>query len=225
MSIPFTGSAVVDTDKKSDVQTGSQPPKASPSTAKSENEYPRLGRKIAQVKRLHAAVTAHAHDAREKALRIGEVLTGVKGSLRHGEWLPWLTANLPEITPRTAQSYMRVWTNRDLLKNETDSYLVENLTAALAAISRHQQADPEADHDATNDQPVSGSGERSRKRELLRDLDADFVAGLETEDVAVLELLAERLPEWRTGLLEATRHEIDGVPSGAPNQEPQPFAA
>ncbi len=186
-----------------------------------------LGKEITTVKRLHAAVTKNARDSRDKAIQIGEVLTGIKESLQHGDWLPWLTANLSEITPRTAQNYMRVWTNRSLFKNETGSYLVENYTAALAAVSKPKDKAPKPEEveDQSGSHAANQSSEQSRKRELLRRLGRDFAAGLEHEEVKVLDLVASRLPDWRRGLLEATRRELSGTTAPKSNAQPQLLAA
>ena len=138
---------------------------------------------ILKVKRLYAAVLAHGHDSCAKALQIGDVLTGIKESLEHGQWLPWLSTNLPEITPRTVQNCMRVWKNRELIKNESNSYLVENLTAALGAISKQEKNSTGTADNGIDADLAKGSSKRSHKRELLRGLGDAFIAGLETEEV------------------------------------------
>ena len=56
-----------------------------------------------------------AHDAAEAASRsgllhaksAGELLLQAKAQCRHGEWLPWLEANV-RFSERTAQAFMRV---------------------------------------------------------------------------------------------------------------------
>src|SRR5271166_6081333 len=58
------------------------------------------------------------------AIRIGEILTVQKSKLNHGEWLPWIEANL-EFHFNTAARYMKVYQRRDELKFTTEVNLTE----------------------------------------------------------------------------------------------------
>jgi len=60
----------------------------------------------------------------DKGIRIGQLLSEQKTSLKHGEFIPWVKANLP-FTERTAQFYMKIYTNRERIKNENVSHLTE----------------------------------------------------------------------------------------------------
>jgi Protein of unknown function (DUF3102) len=55
-----------------------------------------------------AAVEHHVTTAIEKAWQCGKRLNAIKALVGHGNWLPWLRSNWPELTVRTAQSYMRI---------------------------------------------------------------------------------------------------------------------
>jgi hypothetical protein len=55
-----------------------------------------------------AAAEHHITTAIEKAWQCGKRLNAIKGLLSHGDWLPWLRTNWPELTERTAQSYMKI---------------------------------------------------------------------------------------------------------------------
>jgi hypothetical protein len=79
---------------------------------------------VAEINQLHAEICDAARTTIEKAIRIGELLAQHKASLKHGEWLPWLSGNV-EFNERTAQRYMRVFDNRDRLKNDSVSYLAD----------------------------------------------------------------------------------------------------
>lgn len=58
---------------------------------------------------LHHSLARQAGRAMaEHACRAGEALNGAKRSAGHGNWLPWLKANCPSISPDTAQIYMRI---------------------------------------------------------------------------------------------------------------------
>jgi hypothetical protein len=51
------------------------------------------------------------------AVKCGELLAKKKDTLSHGQWLPRVKRNLP-FTDRTARRYIKVWHNRQTLKEE-----------------------------------------------------------------------------------------------------------
>jgi hypothetical protein len=75
-----------------------------------------------EISALHREIRWHARVTLEKAIRIGELLTQQKQALPHGEFTPWLRANVP-FTERTATNYMRVFEKREELKSENVSVL------------------------------------------------------------------------------------------------------
>jgi hypothetical protein len=75
-----------------------------------------------EINRLHFENIEAARTTIQRAMRIGELLSQMKSKLRHGEWLPWLEANVA-FDARTAQRYVKVYENRDRLKNDSVSYL------------------------------------------------------------------------------------------------------
>lgn len=80
--------------------------------------------RIQEISNLHQEIIGHLKMSLEKAIRIGELLTEQKASMKHGEFTPWIKANLP-FTDRTTQNYMRVYRERDRLKTETVSDLTQ----------------------------------------------------------------------------------------------------
>lgn len=78
--------------------------------------------RINEINRLHNEIVGHLKTSLEKAMRIGELLTEQKQKLKHGEFTPWIKANLP-FTDRTARNYMRLHRERDRIKTETVSDL------------------------------------------------------------------------------------------------------
>jgi hypothetical protein len=62
----------------------------------------------AEIVDAHQACLATAASALDQAKLAGDLLTEAKAQVRHGEWLPWLTAHCPDISPRVAQGYMRI---------------------------------------------------------------------------------------------------------------------
>jgi hypothetical protein len=79
-----------------------------------------------EINRLHGEICDAARTSIEKAIRIGELLTQARSSLKHGEWLPWLKENVG-FSRQTADNYWRIFDNRENLKllnvgNLTDAY-------------------------------------------------------------------------------------------------------
>ena len=69
---------------------------------------------IQEIVTLHQEIGGHLRMSLEKAIRIGELLTEQKASLKHGEWLPWIKDNLP-FSDRTARVYVRCFKNKAIL--------------------------------------------------------------------------------------------------------------
>jgi len=67
-----------------------------------------------------------ARTSLEDAIRIGELLTLEKASMKHGEWLPWVKANLP-FDHQTASRWMGLYGHQDQISHNgkcelTDAY-------------------------------------------------------------------------------------------------------
>lgn len=76
-----------------------------------------------EINRLHAEIDAGS-PSREKVIRIGQLLSDQKASLKHGHWLPWLSENVT-FDVRTAQRYIRTFENREEVKNDSLSHLTD----------------------------------------------------------------------------------------------------
>ncbi len=63
----------------------------------------------------HEACHASMQKGLGHALKAGALLLEAKAGLPHGEWLPWLENNCPDISERTVHRYMRLAENRDEL--------------------------------------------------------------------------------------------------------------
>ena len=79
---------------------------------------------------LHAQIVASLTDALHKSKQLGDLLNGVKASLRHGLFQEWCTGNL-NFSTRTAQTYMRVAREWGRLEGSGET----NLTGALRRLS------------------------------------------------------------------------------------------
>ena len=62
----------------------------------------------AEAEEARAAAEHQVTTAIEKAWQCGKRLNAIKAIVGHGNWLPWLRSNWPELTVRTAQSYMKI---------------------------------------------------------------------------------------------------------------------
>jgi hypothetical protein len=90
----------------------------------------------AEINRHHLLARGHADAAIQHAVDAGRLLLQVKTQLMHGEWLPWLRANL-EVSPRQAQRYIAAFEQRTKpVKCDIVSHLPDGTTAAL----KHQPA-------------------------------------------------------------------------------------
>jgi hypothetical protein len=61
----------------------------------------------AEINEAHALAMQHAGEAVAQGIRVGHLLLEAKAKIPHGQWLPWLRANVT-FSDRTAQSYMRI---------------------------------------------------------------------------------------------------------------------
>jgi len=68
--------------------------------------------RVQEITQLHDEIGGYLKMSLEKAIKIGELLTEQKASLKHGEWLPWIESNLPFST-RTAEVYLKCYRERE----------------------------------------------------------------------------------------------------------------
>ena len=81
--------------------------------------------RIEEINRLHNEIYSSLKMSLQTAIRIGQLLTEQKETLKHGEFIRWIKDNLP-FTDRAARGYMGLWRQRDTLKSEN----VSDLTSA-----------------------------------------------------------------------------------------------
>ncbi len=77
-----------------------------------------------RIRQLHTENMLAAKATLERAMEIGELLVGVRESLKHGKWLPWLTENVG-FAERTARNYIRLYKNRAQVKSASVADLNE----------------------------------------------------------------------------------------------------
>ena len=81
---------------------------------------------VSEIVALHGEIIQSARTTLDKAIRIGQLLTEQKATLKHGLWLRWIEDNLP-FAERTARNYMTVYCRRGEIGNGcrfelTDAY-------------------------------------------------------------------------------------------------------
>jgi hypothetical protein len=121
-------------------------PGADPVTAEPDRTHAEAGECTAALKSLAQRInTGQAEGAvraaLERARQAGQLLLEAKAQCRHGEWLPWLSANV-RLSERTAQGYMRLAVEWERLQANPQRVADLPLRDALALLAEPQ---PEAD--------------------------------------------------------------------------------
>ncbi len=91
---------------------------------------------IREINKLYQEIESAGKVMIDKAIRIGELLSEQKDSMKHGEWIPWIEDNLPFGRKQVA-AYMRVFSNKGELANVTSGL---HLTDAISAIAKPKTA-------------------------------------------------------------------------------------
>ena len=89
--------------------------------------------RVQEITVLHGEIIISLKISLEKAIRIGQLITEQKESMRHGGYIKWCEENLP-FTSRTARSYKNLYKNRYYLKMEN----VSDLSEAYRQIKKRQ---------------------------------------------------------------------------------------
>ena len=121
---------------------------------------------LEEIKRLHSEVDGSVLECWRKNLPkmilLGEALTTLKSDVEQGKWLEWYRANAGYcgFSEDTAERYMRLYRNRELLQ-QPDSAHVRNLTDALILI---KEPDPDKRKALLDEAARTGESIRSAKK-------------------------------------------------------------
>jgi hypothetical protein len=74
---------------------------------------------VDEIRSLNSQLNGLAQKTVAVASRIGELLTHVRGAVKHGQWLPWIDQNAP-FSRKSADNYIWIFENRDKLVNVTN---------------------------------------------------------------------------------------------------------
>ncbi|MBB4259971.1 DUF3102 domain-containing protein [Bradyrhizobium sp. CIR3A] len=94
----------------------------------------RLAILAVEVRSEHAGIAQSLARGLRHAITAGELLIEAKALLKHGEWLPWLSAHC-ELSERTARLYMRLAKNRARIEAEIGNVADLSVRGALALIA------------------------------------------------------------------------------------------
>jgi hypothetical protein len=139
-----------------------------------------------------------AREAVAHAKAAGELLLQAKREIKHGEWVQWIEDNC-EVSPRVAQSYMRIAENWDVIEANSDATHGLTIDAALKAIPKPERAAtpaPIAPKTITQPEP------KTKTTSFLPPDDA--LAKIEAESKAKDEQLAEMAKQQEEMLEELT---------------------
>lgn len=90
---------------------------------------------------LHISIETNIKNAIRNAIKIGELLIEKKSMLGHGKFIPWIAANLP-FSERTAQRYIKLFENRDLLNTTPVSDLKSAYKLLSSADHEEKEINP-----------------------------------------------------------------------------------
>ena len=123
---------------------------------------------VAQILKLHGEILDAARTSLPKAIQIGELLTGIKDKMDHGQWLPWIQKNL-SFSDRTAARYIKCFSERERL-GKFDS--LSNLTEAYELLSEPK----------TEPAPLLSAAARIARAKELDSQISQSLAGIQSTD-------------------------------------------
>jgi hypothetical protein len=115
------------------------------------NIVPNLAQLAEQINAEHTAALTAARTALEHARRAGGLLAEAKAACGHGNWLPWLEANV-RFSERTAQAYMRVAKHRPELEAKAQATADLTIEDGLKLLAAPQAKDAPAEPPATEEE-------------------------------------------------------------------------
>jgi hypothetical protein len=77
-----------------------------------------------RLRQIHGEIVSTASEMIDRAIEAGGILQEVKAALPHGDFTTWVEFNAG-FGMRTAQRYMKIYENREALKNDTLSFLTD----------------------------------------------------------------------------------------------------
>ncbi len=88
--------------------------------------------------------------ASHRAIRTGELLTGIKSTVGHGNFLPWLESNIP-FSRNTVTNYMRFYEYREKLEWAKIAHLNDAYDSIQDIVRESRNADQREKNQAVED--------------------------------------------------------------------------
>lgn len=158
--------------------------------------------RVDRITTLHAENLNALRLTLDNAIEIGGLLAELKTETKHGEWLPWIKANLP-FSERTARDYLRFYANREELKSANLADLTEaraylSPPAFVCGYSRNNIDDGSEHEPAETDTETGALDSWTPTAMAGRILEFVHTAGYEAERACIaLEWLLEE-DRWKT---------------------------
>jgi hypothetical protein len=115
----------------------------------------------------HSEVRNSLRRGAEHAIKAGQLLLQAKATVGHGNWMEWIATNC-QFTHRTAQLYMKVADNRELLE-KSNPKCISNLSLTEAIELLEPAKSP-------NEKPLSGNGTKGKTDRLSEAIKKDPLA-------------------------------------------------
>lgn len=170
-----------------------------------------------EINDLHSELDSLCKTVLEKALRVGELLVRQKESLKHGQWLAWLVANI-RFSQKTAWNYIRLFETRDDPRLVNVTSLRDRLALIGKKVLSTNRAEPECDYNRNHRRDTGVLPEPSKVQKQGNNQDARDT-GCETTNPfdecadEPLTALVEKKPaeqgECGLELAEGLRNHID----------------
>jgi len=143
-----------------------------------------------EIRKLHQEIKELLQDSLEKAFRIGEILAEYKRDLKHGEFIGWVNENLP-FGDRQARNYMRLYLNRDELREAAKRQLVSDLKSGIQYLAEPLEKEIMR---ARYEEAKKEKGEEQEKSTVVLSLEQEHYLSVLRE--VLLKLPAEPPKDW-----------------------------
>ena len=159
----------------------------------------------AEIRAEHTKATASAINALEHAIIAGRLLVQAKAAVAHGEWLPWLAANCPDISARSVQGYIRLAKNAPAL-------LADPNTQRVSHLGVREALNMVADHRPTSaDAPGPDLTEPTIERDGFELHDDQFLVGVKLTDRGRQRIGLYIFPYSEPGFFYVTREDMNNA--------------
>jgi hypothetical protein len=155
---------------------------------------------ICKINVLHEAICKAARRSVVDAITLGEILEDCRKSIRHGDWMKWVSENL-KCSYKTASRYISIWKHRDSFKLDTMSNLADGLTDLYAKVhdlSQMSEADM-ADYEKKREKRQQAEQRREEREEEAERIAAIESVRISPEEFERIERESVQPGRWEKG--------------------------